>query len=421
MIWLIYLKIAANTMTSIEEARHDLEHSVSTYLHCKSLISKTLDSIEDCKSVTSETFCSIEETLKFQKQQFENALKGLNRSHTIWRCRSDDSNLDTSSDSYSSTWLENEWEEHCALDDQADEFLYTHSLNICSCPLSAYDVAFDIPVSVSDVSNTLIETTDIPVPVLDASSTLNVASEVPVVVSDASSNLSVASDIPVLVLDVSSSLTVASGIPVLVPDVSSNLTVASNIPVSVTDVSNDLTVTSKIPVLVSSGSSTLTVASDIPVSVTGVSNNLTAASDIPVLVSNTSSNLNVTSDIPVSVSAGSSTLTVASDVSVLATDVSNMSDNADLSATNVADYIVKSSVDATTSGCASEVTEVTVQATLIVNSPCVMTPAALFKLSRILKPPDVPSNIALLVALLYSFILKKLNFRSNFSERVRGM
>ena len=367
MIWSIYLKIAANTMTSIEEARHDLEHSVSTYLHCKSLISKTLDSIEDCKSVISETFCSIEETLKFQKQQFENALKGLNRSHTIWRCRSDDSNLDTSSDSYSSTWLENEWEEHCALDDQADEFLYTHSLNICSCPLSANDVAFDIPVSVSDVSNTLIETTDIPVLVLDASSTLNVASEVPVMVSDASSNLSVASDIPVLVLDVSSSLTVASGIPVLVPDVSSNLTVASNIPVSVTDVSNDLTVTSEIPVLVSSGSSTLTVASD---------------------------------------------------VSVLATDVSNMSDDADLSATDVADYIVKSSVDATTSGCASEVT---VQATLIVNSPCVMTPAALFKLSRILKPPDVPSNIALLVALLYSFILKKLNFRSNFSERVWGM
>ena len=81
-------------MTSIEQARHDLEHSVNTYLHCKSLISKTLDCIEDCKSVISETFCSTEETLRFQKQQLENAPKGLNRSHTICRCRSEDSNLD---------------------------------------------------------------------------------------------------------------------------------------------------------------------------------------------------------------------------------------------------------------------------------------------------------------------------------------
>jgi hypothetical protein len=103
---------------------------------------------------------------------------------------------------------------------------------------------------------------------------------------------------------------------------------------------------------------------------------------------------------------------------VSVSDASNVSDNADLSTTNVADYRFKSSVNATTSGYESEIA---VQAILIVNSPCVMTPAALFKLSRILKPPDVESNIALLVALLYSFILKKLNLRSNFSERVWGM
>ena len=94
-------------MASIEEARHDLEHSVQMFLDCKSVIKKTLNLIEDCNSVISKSFCSIEETLRLQKQQFGNALKNLNRSHTIWRCRSEDSNLDTSSDRYSSTWLEN--------------------------------------------------------------------------------------------------------------------------------------------------------------------------------------------------------------------------------------------------------------------------------------------------------------------------
>ena len=145
---------------------------------------------------------------------------------------------------------------------------------------------------------------------------------------------------------------------------------------------------------------------------------LTVASGVPALVWDASSTLTVASDVPSLISDASSTLTVASDVPILVPDVSNVSDNTDLSTKNVADYRFKSSVDATTSGYESEVA---VQAILIVNSPCVMTPAALFKLSRILKPPDVLSNIVLLVALMYSLILKKINFRSNFSERVWGM
>ena len=50
-------------MTSIENARDDLENSVEVFLHCKSLISKTLGSVE--------------QTLRFQRQNLENALKDL--------------------------------------------------------------------------------------------------------------------------------------------------------------------------------------------------------------------------------------------------------------------------------------------------------------------------------------------------------
>ena len=67
--------IAALTMTSIKEARHDLEHSVEIFLDCKSVITKALNSIEDCDSVISKSYCSIEETLRLQKQHFANALR----------------------------------------------------------------------------------------------------------------------------------------------------------------------------------------------------------------------------------------------------------------------------------------------------------------------------------------------------------
>ena len=181
------MPISDFTITSIKEARGILEDSIKIFHHCKSAISKTLSSIEDCKSVISE---SIVGTLRFQRQTFENALKELNRSHTIWRCRSEDNNLDISSDRCSSTWLENEWEEHCTLDDQADEILYAHSLKISGCLISAYNISNEVTV-----------TSEVPVLVSDASNSSTVASEVPVLVSDESNSSTVASKVPVLVSD----------------------------------------------------------------------------------------------------------------------------------------------------------------------------------------------------------------------------
>ena len=116
-------------MTTIQAAREDFTISVSIYMACKALISKIVGSAE----ILSET------QLKLERQKFENALKDLNRTHTIWRCRCDEiDHRDFAESQYSEAWLENKWYEHDTLDDEIEEMIYSYSLR----QYSRYDRGF---------------------------------------------------------------------------------------------------------------------------------------------------------------------------------------------------------------------------------------------------------------------------------------
>ena len=65
-----------------------------------------------------------------KQHNLEASIKDLNRTHTIWRCRSEDDGNDTSLDNYSISWLEKEWEESSDLDDEAEEIIYTYSTQL---------------------------------------------------------------------------------------------------------------------------------------------------------------------------------------------------------------------------------------------------------------------------------------------------
>ena len=85
----------------IQKARVDLEHSVRLYMSLKSRISAIVNSTDDLD----------QSTLKYERQKFEDALNDLNRTQTIWRCRSEDVGSYSPTDKYSDCWLESEWYE----------------------------------------------------------------------------------------------------------------------------------------------------------------------------------------------------------------------------------------------------------------------------------------------------------------------
>ena len=387
-------------MTSIEEARYDLENSVEVFLHCKSLISETLGSIE--------------QTLRFQRQNFGNALKDLNRSHTIWRCRSEDSNIDTSSDRYSTSWLEKVWEEHCVLDDQADEILYAYSmLEKYGYPVPtsvSYDVNItpDGPVSASDVSKKVSFTSNGLVSATKVFGDVTTTSDDPVLASGVSNDLTISSDGSDLASSVPNVVTLASDDgPVLASDVFNVFTVASDCPgISASDVSTVSNIASDGPVLASDVFNVFTVVSDGPV---------VSASDVSI-VSNIASDGHVSAPgvfNEVSATFGCPVFTVE-DMVIVTT-----SDDVDLSTANCTSRL-ESLVDAT--GLPAKVTD---EATQIINSPCVLKPAALVNLPSIVKPPAVGQALGywclLLHILLHSRILKTLTYyEQEFFRTCRG-
>ena len=103
-------------MSAVTIARHQLEVSVQKYFDCKRQISLGLES----------TTINLNKLISLRRG-LELSIKDLNRTHTIWRCRSEESGIDTTLDEYSSSWLENEWIESFPLEDAAEEIIYTSS------------------------------------------------------------------------------------------------------------------------------------------------------------------------------------------------------------------------------------------------------------------------------------------------------
>ena len=115
-------------MSSMEiiKACEDLESAVKNFFVWKSRSSNVLE---------SRTF--VLEVLSVTRKGLEDALHELNKCHTIWRCRHEDVGDEVlDSEPYSAMWLENEWIEHCNLDDQLDELIYGFSLGLYSATTS---------------------------------------------------------------------------------------------------------------------------------------------------------------------------------------------------------------------------------------------------------------------------------------------
>ena len=99
-------------MSAVTIARLQLEISVEKYFDCKRRI---------CVGLKAATV-NLSDLIS-QRQNLELSIKDLNRTHTTWRCRSEDYGIDTSLDKYSSSWLENEWIESFSLEDEAEELI----------------------------------------------------------------------------------------------------------------------------------------------------------------------------------------------------------------------------------------------------------------------------------------------------------
>ena len=68
--------------------------------------------------------------MKLEREKFENALKDVNKSHTIWRCRTEESDYDHADmEKYSTSWLESVWDEYYILDDRVEEIIYAYSIS----------------------------------------------------------------------------------------------------------------------------------------------------------------------------------------------------------------------------------------------------------------------------------------------------
>merc|ERR1712179_102510 len=116
---------------SIQIAREELERSIRVFAGYKSEVAKQLESAK----VASK------EQLELVRENFNNALKDLNRTHTIWWCRYEEQYGcdDLINDEFSTSWLESQWYEYSDLDDELDEILFSFSTraDVASTPANA--------------------------------------------------------------------------------------------------------------------------------------------------------------------------------------------------------------------------------------------------------------------------------------------
>ena len=109
----------------VQIAKEELDGSIQAFLSSKF---EVVARISESRNVINK------ELLELTKHNFDSALKDLNRCHTIWRCRYEEEYgcEKLLYEKYSSSWLEDRWEEHSILDDELDEIIYS-----CSLPTSA--------------------------------------------------------------------------------------------------------------------------------------------------------------------------------------------------------------------------------------------------------------------------------------------
>jgi len=338
-------------MSAVAAARDDLEKSVEEYLQCKSVISKSVDS--------AVAVC--EETLRLLRQEFEDAIKGLNKSHTIWRCRSEENGIETSSDIYSTSWLECEWEESFALDDEVEALIYAYSTQIM------------------DKTGDGILTCD----KYTGSSTMS-----------PSTNVILTSNGPVSASGVSATVSATSDGPVLASDASATVFATSDGPVLASDTFVTIAATSDGPVLASDASATVSATSDGPVMASDIYYTVAATSDGPVLAWDPSATVSATSNGPVLASPCSKKLFMTYHGPIVTSDSLNdmVSDGVDISNAGYPDStsMLESSVHVATVNGTAEVALKSVASTEdITNSPRVVVPAALVKLPSVVKPPAV--------------------------------
>ena len=105
---------------SIYVAKLELDNAIQAFLSSKSKVAARIS--ESANAINKKQ-------IESSKQNFDIALKNLNKYHTIWRCCYEEEHGydNLTYENYSSSWLEDKWEEYSILDDQLDEILYSCS------------------------------------------------------------------------------------------------------------------------------------------------------------------------------------------------------------------------------------------------------------------------------------------------------
>ena len=104
-------------MANVKTARDALEKSVTTFMFCKSYLSKTLNSTDAVS----------ERTLNNKMKKLEDAIHDLNMTHTTWLGKAELNEEQLWEDKYSSTWLETQWDDFGDLQDKAEDKLSVYS------------------------------------------------------------------------------------------------------------------------------------------------------------------------------------------------------------------------------------------------------------------------------------------------------